>query len=279
MKLSSFLIITALAFGLVLESLGAQAVLKEIPEPASVSGGEIGGKPPEVGEIGNHTLPADFLDRVSLEAKARWRSLYREAAAAAPPTERLKVAFTLGGLLADSHLAFQAGDAQQFKNINQDVLRYCSALGLADKVTPLVMSESKMAEGQEWVAVRPMLHEKRTLVEKLLGEQRDEDQATLVNLGMWFRLFEISTDAVISDVEAKDRMVCIGSMELLDSLALRYETLSEKAREDESVAVIGKIFGQLLRKWPLVVDGKPTDELVGFTAEKVKSVNEKLTLK
>jgi hypothetical protein len=280
-----FSCMTAFAFGLMLMGVGAQAVLKEIPAEGTGSGAAVESSAaadaakPEVKEINNQTLPADFLERVSVEAKARWRSLYREAAAAAPPTERLRVAFTLGGLLADSHLAFQAGDAQQFKNINQDVLRYCSALGLADKVTPLVMSESKMAEGLEWAAMKPMMHEKRTLVERLLGEQRDEDLATLMNLGMWFRLFEISTDAVISDEEAKDRTVCIGSLELLDSLALRFETLSEKAREDESVAILGKIFGQLLRKWSAVVDTQPTDEVVGFTAEKVKLVNEKLTLK
>lgn len=229
-------------------------------------------------EVGPGTLPADFLDKVSLDAKVRWRSLYREPAAAAPPMERLKVAFTLGGLIADSHLAFKAGDAQQFKNINQDILRYCSSLALTDKLTPLVMGESKMAESQDWVAVRPMLHEKRVLIEKLLGEQRDEDQATLVNLGMWFRLFEVTSEVVLADAEAKDRKICVGSPALLESLAIRYETLSEKAREDESVAVIGKTFGQLMRRWPLL-EGEPTDELVGFTAVKVKGVNEKLTLK
>lgn len=228
--------------------------------------------------VGPSTLPSEFLDKLSLEAKVRWRSLYRAPAPAAPPMERLKVAFTLGGLLADSHLAFRAGDAQQFKNINQDILKYCSSLALTDKLTPLVMNESKMAENQDWAAVRPMLHEKQMMIERLLGGQRDEDQATLVNLGLWFRLFEVTAEVVLMDTEAKDRRICVGSVALLESLAIRYETLSERARADDSVAVIGKCFGHLLRRWPNL-EGQPTDELVGFTAEKVKAVNEKLTLK
>lgn len=222
--------------------------------------------------------PADFLDCVELRARARWRQLYRQAAAAAPPTERLRVAFTLGGLLADSHLAMQAADAQQFKNVNQDLLRYCVSLGLADKLSPLLMGESKMAESQEWDAVKPILQEKQMLIERSLHGQKDEDPAALVSLGMWFRLFEIVTEVMLADTEAKDKMLCIGSMPLLDVMAQRYASLSESVREDASIAAIGKTLGQLQRRWS-AVDGQPVDELVAFTAEKVKLVNSRLTLK
>jgi|GEM_PF-3570454 len=229
-------------------------------------------------EISASTTPADFLDTVSHQAKARWRSLYRPPAAAAPPTERLRVAFTLGGLIADSHLAYQAGDAQHFKNINQDLLRYCGSLAIGEKITPMLMSESKMAEGQEWEAVRPMLNEKGVLIEKLLRDQRDEDPAMLVNLGMWFRLIEISTDAVVADPESKDRMVCIGSVSLLKTLIQRYEMLSDGVKNDTSIVLIGKVLGQLQRRWPMVED-QPSNELVEFTSEKIKAANDKITLK
>lgn len=222
--------------------------------------------------------PSDFLDSVSQQAKARWRQLYREPAAAAPPTERLRVAYTLGGLIADSHLALQAGDAQQFKNINQDLLRYCSSLGLADKVGPSLMGESKMAEGEDWVELRPRLEDKRVLVEKLLQDQRDDDLAVLVNLGMWLRLFEITSAVVVGDPETQNRTLCIGSLPLLEVLLLRFDSLSDHVREDSTISIIGNTLHLLLKHWA-AVEGQPSDELVIMTADKVKFVNGKLTLK
>lgn len=222
--------------------------------------------------------PSDFLDSVSQQAKARWRQLYREPAAAAPPTERLRVAYTLGGLIADSHLALQAGDAQQFKNINQDLLRYCSSLGLADKVGPSLMGESKMAEGEDWAELRPRLEDKRVLVEKLLQDQRDDDLAVLVNLGMWLRLFEITSAVVVGDPEAQNKTLCIGSLPLLEVLLIRFDSLSDHVREDNTISIIGNTLHLLLKHWA-AVEGQPSDELVFMTADKVKFVNGKLTLK
>jgi hypothetical protein len=223
-------------------------------------------------------LPSDFLDCVSQQSKARWRQLYREPAASAPPTERLRVAFTLGGLLADSHLALQAGDAQQVKNINQDVLKYCSSLGLADKVSPMLMSGSKMAEGQDWTALRPKLTETYELVEKLLYDQRDEDPAELVHLGMWMRLFEITATVIQADTEMQNKTLCVGSVPLLDVLVVRYEKLSQTSRENPDIAVIGNTLSLLQKHWS-GTDGRPNQELIDLTLEKVRFVNGKLTLK
>ncbi len=76
------------------------------------------------------------------QAKARWRQLYREAPPAAP-SERLRVAFTLGALVADSYLALKAGDAQQFRNTNQDLINYCRVLGMGGKGAPGFLSAAE----------------------------------------------------------------------------------------------------------------------------------------
>jgi len=223
-------------------------------------------------------LPSDFLDCVSQNTKARWRMLYREATTAAPPAERLKVAFTLGGLLADSYLALQAGHAQQFKNINQDVGKYCSSLGLADKIKPMLMGGSKMAEEEDWPALRSKLNDTHLEIEKLLNEQRDEDLAILVHLGMWIRLFDITTTVVQGDPELQNKTLCIGSIPLLTDLVTRFSKLSQPTKEDPSVAVIGKTL-QLLEKHWAATEGRPTQEIVEMTLEKVRFLLGKLTIK
>ena len=95
--------------------------------------------------------PGDFLDNVGKQAKARWRQLYRAGPPAAP-SERPRVAFMLGALVGDSYLAQKAGDAQQFKNTNQDLLNFCRVLGMGEKATPGFLSAAKAAEREEWPA-------------------------------------------------------------------------------------------------------------------------------
>jgi len=223
-------------------------------------------------------LPSDFLDCVSQNTKTRWRMLYRDPNTAAPPAERLKVAFTLGGLLADSYLALQAGHAQQFKNTNQDVLKYCSSLGLTDKVGPMLMSGSKMAEGEDWAALRPKLNETHVQIEQLLKEQRDEDLAVLVHLGMWIRLFDITTTIVQADKELSNKTLCIGSLPLLSDLVARYSTLSGTMKQDPSVIVVGNTLVLLEKHWG-AAEGRPSQEVVDMTLEKVKFLINKMTVK
>lgn len=222
------------------------------------------------------TVPAEFLDEVSQQTKVLWRKFYRNS----PPTpsaERLRVAFTLGSLVADGFLALKAGDAQQFKNNNQDIIKYCKVLGLAEKVTPGLLAQSKMAEGEDWNGTRKQVAESQMLIEKLLNEQRDEDLAVLVNLGIWLRLFEITATIVHNDPTVENKLLSIGSLALVQNLALRYQILSETARKEEPVQMIGTALEMLQKHWS--VADPPTQEVADFTWEKVSYLMNKLTLK
>lgn len=220
--------------------------------------------------------PGEFLRNVGLKTKARWRQFYREAPPAAP-AERLRVAFMLGALFGDSYLAQQAGDVQQFKNTNQDVIHYCKVLGLGEKVTPGFLSVAGTAAREEWPAVRKQVADSQELIEKLLRDQRDEDLATLVDLGMWMRLFEITTAVVMSDAEIKDKTLCIGSVPLLNEIKARYEKLGEETRANEAVGRLGFLLDLLQRHWENA-EGHPTADLVNMTAEKIRLLMSRLTL-
>jgi hypothetical protein len=240
------------------------------PPPTAPAMPPVSAPPPAAAQPGSMAgmLPGDYLDCVGQKVKARWRQLYRETPPAAS-SERLRIAFTLGCLMAESHLAVQAGDAQQFRNNNQEVLKLCSVLGLADKISSDLMASSKMAETEDWPALRKQVLQTQQRIETVLKEQRDEDPAILMGIGLWVRMLDISTSLVVADPDLQDKSLCIGSVSMLNELVTRYERLTEPSQQNESIAWIGGVLEMLQRHWT-TAEGRPTPELVQMTFDKLK---------
>lgn len=222
-------------------------------------------------------LPGQYLETIGQHVKARWRQQYREAPASFS-SERLRVAFMLGGLMAESHLAVQAGDAQRFRNNNQEVQKLCAVLGLTDKISPDVRAGSKMAESEDWPALRNQVQLTEQHIESVLNEQRDEDLAILMGLGTWIRLFDIGSSLVVEEPELTNKGICIGSIGLLDGLVARFDQLTELSRTNEAVALVGGVLEMLQRHWSAAED-MPTQEVVQMTHDKVRFVIGKVEAK
>lgn len=222
--------------------------------------------------------PIDFLDVVGLQTKARWRQLYR-APPPTPSTDRPRAAFTLGGLIGDAFLALQAEDVQQFRNTNQDVLAYCRVLGLGEKVSPRLMAMSKLAEMSKWDDLRQESVDGHQELTRLLREQRDEDLAVLIDLGVWFRVLEISSTLVAAAPEQAVKPLCIGSVELLEDLQQRFSQMSVSVQQHEKLAAIGELLGFLIRGWSNPVNDPPGPALVTRANERIAGLMRKLTLK
>jgi hypothetical protein len=221
--------------------------------------------------------PADFLDGVGVRLKARWRQLYRQPPPP-PPTDRQRAAFSLGALLADCYLSLQATDAQQFKNTSHDVLGYCRVLALGEKVTPRIMSAAKLAEAENWVELRHDVVDGHQEVCRLLREQRDDDLATLVDLGVWLRMVELVATLV---VEAKDPLhwhLATGSPELARELSVRFDSMSQLTRTSERMLKLGEVTDYLARTWG-PVDQRPDQADVIKTHERVALLLRTMTLK
>lgn len=224
--------------------------------------------------IDGKTLPGDFLSILGQQTKALWRKLYRDPPPT-PSTDRLKVAFTLGVLIADSHLKLQAGDAQKFRDNNQDLLAYCKVLGLSEKITPEVMAEGKMAETEDWTGLKGKVNELRLLIVQLLKDQRDEDLALLVDLGMWMRLLEISSSLVLNDPEMSNKTLSVGSSLLLNDMMAEFEKLTEATRLDPMVIPLGKTLQHLQKYWTNAEDPVSIDQ-VQMSSEKIKHIVNKI---
>lgn len=224
--------------------------------------------------IDGKTIPGDFLNILGQQTKALWRKLYRDPPPT-PSTDRSKVAFMLGVLIADSHLKLQAGDAQKFRDNNQDLLAYCKVLGLSEKITPEVMAEGKMAETEDWNGLKGKVNELRRLILQILKDQRDEDLSILVDLGMWMRLLEISSSLVLNDPEMSNKTLCIGSVLLLNDMMANFERLTEATRMDPLVTQLGKTLQHLQRYWTDAQEPLSLEQ-VQMSSDKIKHIVSKI---
>lgn len=219
--------------------------------------------------------PADFLDMVGRHTKARWRMMFRPPPPT-PPTDRGRAALILGSLLGDSFLVWQAGDSQQFRNNNQEVLTYCRMLGLGEKLMPRLMAQGKMAEGSEWKALRHEIVDGHQELVRMLREQKDDDLALMIDLGLWLRVLEI-VSTIVADTPAVDiRPLCIGSPAILQDLRDDFSRLSAPKREDTLVKRIGATIDEVSVTWKDVDKAPPTQLQVARTNEKLKELMQTL---
>lgn len=222
--------------------------------------------------------PADFLEMAGQHTKARWRTLYRPQPPN-PTADRLKAAFTLGSLVGETFLIWQAGDAQQFRNNNQDVVHYCRMLGLGEKMRPRLMAQAKMAEMDEWKDLRQEIVDGHQEIIRLLREQMDEDLSLLVDLGAWMRSLEIVSKLVVETPEVDKRPLCIGSPALLADLRQDFAKLSRDTRRSPQMLPVILVLRELERVWGDERLGPPTQGMVARTHEQLRTLMEDLTLK
>lgn len=222
--------------------------------------------------------PADFLEMAGQHTKARWRTLYRPQPPS-PTADRNKAAFTLGSLIGETFLIWEAGDSQQFRNNNQDIVTYCRMLGLGERMKPRLMAQAKMAEMDEWQDLRQEIVDGHQELMRMLREQMDEDLAVLVDLGAWMRALEIVSKLVVEIPDVDKRPLCIGSPALLAELRQDFATLGENTRRSPLMQPVIGVLTDLERTWGDENVGPPTQTMVTNTHEKLKGVMETLTLK
>lgn len=285
-KLSFGVLMTCLVMGCV----GWAAVLGEQPAAPSQAEPEQGKpaaeKPAKEGKIDftvvplwtEEQTPADFLEAVGLVAKARWRQLYRPP----PPTpapDRMRTSVTLGYLVGESYLCVQAADVQQFRNNNQEVMAYSRTLGFGEKVSPMLLALAKTAEMEQWDELRTGVIECYQALEESLVEQRDEDLAVLLKLGVWLRTLEVVASVVLETPEADYQKLCVGSPALIEELRGEYAELPEAVRDGDVGKELGSLLDFLWRNWARPDAGEPTQEVVQKTYERLSQAARKVSLR
>jgi hypothetical protein len=220
--------------------------------------------------------PADFLDSISLRVKMRWRQHYREKSPA-PASQRPISAFTLGTLIAEGHIAFAAQDGQHFRDNNQDILSYCRVLGLTEKMAPLLLAQAKLAEAGNWSELRQHTIDAHLELGRVLREQRDNDLAVLVELGLWLRLIDVVSATVMANGDPTAWPLAIGAPTLLHELKSREATLTDTTRQIEAITSLAADIAFLCRQW--TDTGTPSEDRMTKTRTKIDVILRRLSPK
>lgn len=222
--------------------------------------------------------PADFLDSIAQKTKARWRLLFRPPPPT-PPTDRGRTALILGTLMGDSFLVLQAGDAQQFRNNNQDVLTYCRTLGLGEKLLPRLMTQGNLAEKNAWKDLRQEIVDGHQQALQLLRDQMDEDLALLINIGVGLRLFEIATAIIVAAPEADVGLLCGTSPALLRDLHDDFSHISAPKRDEALMLRVSALIHEIGQLWQDADKTPLTQAQAAETNDKLKGLMQEMITK
>ena len=264
-----------LAGALALAGVYASAQTEPASESAPLSQDEIN----TAAKIDSLSIPTpgELMAALSKQGKPDWSGAIR------PPitinfASRAQMALNLGGLIADGYVAVEAEDAQQVKNIGQDIIALAKPLSVQQDIINRGKSLTEFADKGDWNTLKEEFEATQNEVKAAMTENKDKDLVTLVTLGGWIRGTEVITDYLskhYSEAGAK----LLRQPAIVHFLSDQIMALPPKMRDDPSVR---KVRGKLLEIETAVTfprDKAPTAEAVKnlntITAELMKELSKK----
>ncbi len=137
--------------------------------------------------------PGELMAALNKLGKPDWSGEIR------PPisrnfSSREQMALNLGGLIADGYIAVEAEDAQQVKNIGQDIIALAKPLSVQQDIINRGKSLTEFADKGDWNTLKEEFEATQNEVKAAMTENKDKDLVTLVTLGGWIRGTEVITD-------------------------------------------------------------------------------------
>ena len=145
-----------------------------------------------VSVIGQLSIPSpgEQFAAFAKTGKPDWSAMFRKS----PPvtfTSRPQIALNLGALIADGHLAVEAQDKQEVKNISREIKSLARGLGLEHDLVTRSNSIGDFAEGRKWAALSAEFEAVQNELAAAMNARQDHAFVTLMTLGGWLRTLEI----------------------------------------------------------------------------------------
>jgi hypothetical protein len=167
------------AIGLVLPAAGDEHSVREVAPTATENA------PPQL-----PGSPAELYSALAKNTRPQWRPLFRDTVRRSAD-DRYKAALALGAVCADAYLAAEVRDAQQVRNLLNDMSSLEMMLSLARQMSSLRQKLTAVADAGDWPGVRAEIATIMAMHAQLLGEQKDEHLAELERIGCWLRAFHV----------------------------------------------------------------------------------------
>lgn len=135
--------------------------------------------------------PEQLLDSIARLLKPDWTGQFRQVPPS-PPESRAQIAFAIGSVLAEGHLAAHAEDSQHSRNVGKDLLLLAKPIGAHAEMIEHSRSLSDYAEKHHWGLLSQELESVAADLIKALSKNGDTQLASLIQLGKWVRVLEIA---------------------------------------------------------------------------------------
>ncbi|MDF1738456.1 MAG: hypothetical protein P1U86_04795 [Verrucomicrobiales bacterium] len=153
------------------------------------------------------------------------------------PTDRTKVALTLGLLLADGFFAVEAEQFYDLEPVGRSLLDHAKVLGSGTRVSSHLKSMLEKGALSDWEELKNELAHTQKDVEKEMVMIRDVDAANLISLAGWLRAFEIGCAASLDPYDP-EKAATLARPEIIEYFILNLETLEPRIQGNELVTEI-----------------------------------------
>lgn len=134
--------------------------------------------------------PGELFSAFAKTGKPDWSAMVRKSPAGAF-TSRPQIALNLGALIADGHLAAEAQDRQEVKNIYREIRNLAKGLGLDRDLVSRGNSIADFADGRKWDALAEVFDAVQNELAAAMDGRQDHAFATLMALGGWLRAVDV----------------------------------------------------------------------------------------
>jgi len=198
-------------------------------------------------EFGVNKFTTPSIRKIFADLKSLRPLPYEELKRTMPektPTDRTKLALTVGLLLADGFFAVEAEQFYDMEPVGRSLLKHSKVLGAGTKISRHTKSLLEHGATSDWDGLKNELYHTQKDVEKEMVLIRDVDAANLISLGGWLRAFEIGCAASLNPYDSKKAALLVRP-DIVEYFSSNLETLEAPIKKNEFVAEVSKSLKQI----------------------------------
>ncbi len=197
-------------------------------------------------EFGVNQFTAPSIRKIFEDLKSLRPLPYEELKRTVPdktPTDRTKLALTVGLLLADGFFAVEAEQFYDMEPVGRSLLKHSKVLGAGTKISRHTKSLLEHGATSDWDGLKNELYQTQKDVEKEMVLIRDVDAANLISLGGWLRAFEIGCAASLNPDDPKNpfdpkKAALLVRPDIVEYFSSNLETIDPRLKESKFVTEV-----------------------------------------
>ncbi|MGI8603348.1 MAG: hypothetical protein ACR2OZ_10150 [Verrucomicrobiales bacterium] len=153
------------------------------------------------------------------------------------PRDRIRVALSLGMLIADGFLMVHSEKISEFENVGRGVLKHAKVLGAGDRISRHTKTILENSVDGDWDTLKNELAKTQIDVEAEMVLLRDVEIAHLISLGGWIRALEITSTAAL-DPFSEQKARKLARADLVEYFILGLDDLPPRLKDRDPLKTL-----------------------------------------